>query len=351
MIRSYRVAYWLKSHFFKTKTDAVISIVLISILAKFLTDFNNWIFFESVWSGTNADCQVSGGACLAFLKDKFNFIIFANYPHDEIWRPFSSMVLFLVSLIVILKKPQLMNKYRKMMGGLIVVIVVVISILMKGGLLGLLEVPSQQWGGLPLTLILSTLGVLFAYPLGILLALARNSSLKIIKLLSILYIELIRGIPFISILFIFSLIFPLFLPEGMALESKVIRMVLAIIFFMSAYMAEVVRGGLASVSRGQYEASYSLGLSHIQTTLFIVLPQALKTVLPCTVNTVISMFKDTSLVFIFSMFDLLGAAKITLKDPLWGDFSLELYLFLALIYFIFCFSMGQYAKKFEIQQL
>lgn len=220
------------------------------------------------------------------------------------------------------------------------------GLLMKGGLFGLSSVDSEQWGGLPLTLLLAVFGLTAAYPLGVILALGRQSKMPAIKYLCIVYIELIRGVPLISLLFMSSIIFPLFLPEGINI-NKIIRAQAAIILFTAAYIAEVVRGGLQGISKGQYEAAESLGLNYYLTMRLVILPQALKIVIPPTVSILISAFKDTSLVIIIALWDLLKTTQSVLSNPEWMGFSREAYIFLALLYFLGCFSMSNYSRKLE----
>jgi general L-amino acid transport system permease protein len=222
----------------------------------------------------------------------------------------------------------------------------VIAVLMWGGVLGMPYVPQERWGGLPITLILATFGLAFAFPLAILVALGRRSKLPAIKALCVLYVELIRGVPLISLLFMASVMFPLFLPEGMNID-KLLRAQIAIILFAGAYLAEVVRGGLQALSKGQYEAAEALGLSYWQKTGFIILPQALRLVIPPLVNTFIGFFKDTSLVLIIGIFDLLTAGKTAIIEPMWQGFAVEVYVTIGLIYFVFCFAMSQYSAKLE----
>jgi general L-amino acid transport system permease protein len=223
---------------------------------------------------------------------------------------------------------------------------VLMGLLMRGGIPGLPAVESTKWGGLPLTLLLSVFGLTAAYPLGVILALGRQSKMPFVRLLCIVYIELIRGVPLISLLFMGSIIFPLFLPEGITI-NKILRAQVAIILFTAAYIAEVVRGGLQAMSRGQYEAAESLGLNYYLTMRLIILPQALKIVIPPSVSILISAFKDTSLVVIIALFDLLKTTQTTLVNPEWMGFSREAYIFVAILYFLGCFSMANYSRKLE----
>ena len=207
--------------------------------------------------------------------------------------------------------------------------------------------PEDEWGGLPITLILATFGLAFAFPLAILVALGRRSTnLPAVKMLCVLYVELIRGVPLVALLFMASVMFPLFLPEGVNIDN-LLRVQIAIILFVAAYLAEVIRGGLQALPKGQTEAADALGLTYWQKTGFIILPQALRLVIPPLVNTFIGFFKDTSLVLIVGMFDLLMMGKVALSDPPWQSFANEVYIMLALIYIAFCFAMSKYSRGLE----
>ena len=220
------------------------------------------------------------------------------------------------------------------------------GVIMRGGLFGLPVVESTKWSGVILTLMLSLFGLTAAYPLGVLLAMGRKSSLPAIKTLSVVYIEMIRGVPLISLLFMSSVMFPLFLPEGITID-KILRAQVAIIMFTAAYIAEVVRGGLQAIPKGQYEAAEALGLDFSQKMRLIVLPQALKIVIPPTVSILISAFKDTSLVVIIGLFDLMKTTQVTLSNPEWSGFSTEVYIFIALLYFGGCFAMSNFSRSLE----
>jgi general L-amino acid transport system permease protein len=238
--------------------------------------------------------------------------------------------------------------WRKELALVWVGVLTLIGVLMWGGILGLPYVPQERWGGLVITLILATFGLAFAFPLAILVALGRRSKLPAIKALCVLYVELIRGVPLISLLFMASVMFPLFLPEGMNVD-KLLRAQIAIILFAGAYLAEVIRGGLQALSKGQYEAADALGLSYWQKTGFIILPQALRLVIPPLVNTFIGFFKDTSLVLIIGIFDLLTAGKTAIIEPAWQGFGIEVYLTVGAIYFVFCFAMSKYSQGLEAE--
>ncbi len=244
------------------------------------------------------------GACWAVVTEKHRFMLFGTYPFEQHWRPAIVCLLFIGLYVV--------SAMRRFWSWVLIpiwaVTLTAIGVLMWGGVFGLPYVPQERWGGLPITLILATFGLAFAFPLSILVALGRRSSLPAIKVLSVLYVELIRGVPLISLLFMASVMFPLFLPEGMNID-KLLRAQIAIILFAGAYLAEVVRGGLQALPKGQYEAAEAVGLSYWQKTGLIILPQALRLVIPPLVNTFIGFFKDTSLVLIIGIFDLLTAAR------------------------------------------
>ena len=332
----------MKKNLFSNKLNTFITLVIICLFAKFLGTLIDWLFLQSIWQGNAEDCRQVEGACMAFVIEKARFILFGLYPEEELWRPILATTLFF-ALIWYSKERKRWN-IRLLKPWL--VSLPVIAILMRGNLFGLDYVESSLWGGLPLTLMLSFVGLIFSYPLGILLALGRRSELPFLRWICVGYIELIRGVPLISLLFMSSVMFPFLLPEGVSLD-KLLRAQIAIIMFISAYMAEVARGGLAAVNKGQYEAADALALNTWQKMRFIVLPQALKIVIPPTVNTMMGMFKDTSLVAIIGLFDLLLTTKTALTDSAWQGFSMEAYLFVALIYFTLCFSMGKYSRRLE----
>ena len=238
------------------------------------------------------------------------------------------------------------NLWGKSLAYAWVIGLIIMGLLLRGGLFGLTVVESTRWGGLPLTLLLAVFGLTAAYPLGVVLALGRQSKMPIVRALCIIYIELIRGVPLISLLFMSSVIFPLFLPEGVTV-NKILRAQVAIIMFTAAYIAEVVRGGLQAIPRGQYEAADSLGLNYYQRMRLVVLPQALKIVIPPSVSILISAFKDTSLVVIIALYDLLKTTKSVLSDPKWMGFSAEAYIFIAAIYFLCCYFMSNYSRRLE----
>ena len=344
---------WARANLFSSVWSSLVTLALAYFLIKSAVGFIDWAFLKSVWTvpmdpatqklNPDACRQAKGtGACWAVIWDKYRFILFGRYPFEEQWRAAIVLVIFLALFIV----SAMRRFWRPSLALIWAVALTAIFTLMWGGVFGLEYVAQDSWGGLPITLILSTFGLAFAFPLAILVALGRRSKLPAIKMLCILYVELIRGVPLISLLFMASVMFPLFLPEGMNID-KLLRAQIAITLFAGAYLAEVVRGGLQALSRGQYEAADALGLSYWHKTGFIILPQALRLVIPPLVNTFIGFFKDTSLVLIIGIFDLLTAGKTAIVEPAWQGFGVEVYITVGLIYLVFCFAMSKYSQDLE----
>jgi len=340
-------AAWIKRNLFADWKSAIATVLIIAALAWAIPDVVQWALVHAVWRPDNDACrEVSGiGACWGVIAEKYRLIIFGRYPFDQQWRPLIATLLMTALLVASCTRP-LWSKW------LIVAWVLVIGAffaLMKGGVLGLTPVETSRWGGLPLTMLLSVLGIASAFPLAVLVALGRRSHLPAIRSLCIVYVELIRGVPLISVLFMASFMFPLFMPAGTQVDVLV-RVFVGITLFAAAYLAEVVRGGLQAIPKGQVEAAASLGLSYWQTQRKIVLPQALKLVVPSIMNSFISTFKDTSLVTIVSLYDLTGALALALGgDADWRQFYLEGYFFIAAIYWIGCFAMSRYSQWIERQ--
>ncbi|MBB5688172.1 amino acid ABC transporter permease [Roseomonas alkaliterrae] len=343
---------WLRANLFSGWLSTAVTLALGYLIVRAVMGLVDWAFINAIWSvpiapngqaQTQACRELQGsGACWAVVTEKHRFMLFGTYPYEQHWRPALVCVLF-VGLYVVSAMRRFWNwtLVPIWMGTL-----TVIGILMWGGVFGLPYVPQERWGGLPITLILATFGLAFAFPLSILVALGRRSNLPAIKVLCVLYVELIRGVPLISLLFMASVMFPLFLPEGMNID-KLLRAQIAFILFAGAYLAEVVRAGLQGLPKGQYEAADAMGLSYWQKTGLIILPQALRMVIPPLVNTFIGFFKDTSLVLIIGIFDLLTAGKTAIVEPAWQGFGVEVYVFVGLIYLVFCFAMSKYSAGLE----
>lgn len=341
-VTSVGVIGWIRYNLFKGWFNSLLTIITIYCLWVIVPPLIRWAFIDSLWVSTGAECQQSDGACWSIIPANIRFIIFGFFPYDQQWRPLVAMVL----LIGLLFYSRNRNHWKKSLLYAWLIGLFVMGLLMKGGLFGLSPVESTKWGGLPLTLMLSVFGLTAAYPLGVVMALGRRSKMQAVKTLCILYIELIRGVPLISLLFMSSVVFPLFLPEGVTINN-ILRAQVAIILFTAAYIAEVVRGGLQAIPRGQYEAADSIGLSYYLTMRLVILPQALKIVIPPSVQQLISAFKDTSLVVIIALFDVLRTTQTVLSNPKWMGFSAEAYIFVALIYFLCCFFMSNYSRRLE----
>jgi general L-amino acid transport system permease protein len=305
----------------------------------------SWGVLDAVFSvgerGPDA-CRVAGaGACWAIVGEKLRLILFGVYPYGEQWRP-ALAVAVIVAMYVASTRRRLWNRGLVGAWG---VSLIAFALLMWGGVAGLSYVPDDQWGGLPVTLILATLGLAAAFPMAVVLALLRNARVGGVgKALAVAYVEVVRAIPLLAALFLASVMIPLFLPQGWDL-SKLLRVFIAFALFAAAYLAEVIRGGLQSIPRGQYEAAGALGLSRWVTTMRVVLPQALVAVLPAIVNVFIAFFKATSIVVVVGIFDLMTAARRAVADAQWQGFGTEVYLFVGAIYFAFCYALSRYSDR------
>ncbi|MCQ4630883.1 amino acid ABC transporter permease [Shinella sp. CPCC 100929] len=332
------------SAYFGTPGNTIISVASIAIILFVIKLAFGWLVVDAVFSGNGETCKVSGGACWPFVAQKLRYMLFGFYPYEEQWRPLTALLLLFgacgVSMV-----PRFWS--RALLVAWIVVILPVLYILMAGGLFGLTPVPTTSWGGLPLSFLLSFIGLTLAMPLGIVLALARASNLPAIRVLAVGFIEIVRGVPLISILFMATVMLPLFMPDGVTID-KLVRAQVAIILFASAYIAEIVRGGLQDVPVGQFEAGKSLGLHYWQVMRKIVLPQALKKVIPPMVGLFIGFFQDTTLVTIVGLVDFLDTVRSAIRDPEWqGIAVLEGYLVAAAVYFTFSALMGAYSRFLE----
>ncbi|MEW6486635.1 MAG: amino acid ABC transporter permease [Thermodesulfobacteriota bacterium] len=333
---------WVRTNLFSSWFNALLTFATLYFLWKVVPPLVRWAFVESFWTSTGAECRLGTGACWSVIPANLRFILFGFYPQAEQWRPATAMAL----LLALLFWSRDRRHWNRGLGYLWAGGLVAMGVLMRGGVLGLAAVETELWSGLPLTLLLAVFGMVAAYPLGVVLALGRRSTMPAIRSMCVVYIELIRGVPLISLLFMSSVMFPLFLPEGITV-NKILRAQAAIILFTAAYIAEVVRGGLQAIPRGQYEAADSLGLDYPRSMRLVVLPQALKIVIPPTVGVLISAFKDTSLVVIIALYDLLKTTQSTLSNPSWMGFSREAYIFLALVYFACCWAMSSYSRRLE----
>jgi general L-amino acid transport system permease protein len=340
--RSTGILPWLRANLFSSVFNSILTLLAVALIALAVPPVIRWALIDAVWSAPNGQACHDGGACWAFIIEKIRFILFGRYPADQDWRQIAVVVIFLTMILAACDR----RLWGRRLGIVWLVGLSAVWFLMWGGLPGLRHVETALWSGLPLTLILAVVGMLLGFPLGVLLALGRRSRLPAVRAICVGYIELVRGVPLITVLFMASLMLPLFLPAGMTID-KLLRAQIAFILFAAAYLAEVVRGGLQAIPKGQVEAAESLGLSYLQRTRLIVLPQALAMVIPPLVNTFIGMFKDTSLVIVVSLFDLLGATEFALTDSNWQGFYIEADVFIAVIYWSFCFFMSRYSQMLE----
>ncbi|HQR53492.1 MAG TPA: amino acid ABC transporter permease [Burkholderiales bacterium] len=338
---------WARRNLFGDWRNTAATMALIGLALCVLPGIVRWALLDAVFAPDAAACQAArgSGACWGVVAEKYRLILFGRYPFEQQWRAVAATVLMLGMLVA----SGVRRFWRPRLAVLWVLGLAGFLVLMGGGVLGLAPVRTEAWGGLPLTLMLATLSAACAFPLAILLALGRRSQLPAIRTLCVLYVELIRGVPLISVLFMASFMFPLFLPQGMTLDVLA-RVLVGISLFAAAYMAETVRGGLQAIPRGQVEAAAALGLRGWQTQLRIVLPQALAAVVPALVNNFIGVFKDTSLVTIVSLYELTGALGLALNsDVEWRPFKVEAYLFVASLYCVCCFAMSRYSLWVERQ--
>jgi general L-amino acid transport system permease protein len=334
----------LRRLFFGSPASALTTVLLTAITAMLGWQLLQWGVVHAVFSnaGGPEPCRASGaGACWAVVGEKLRLILFGIYPYDQQWRPAGAMVV-LVAMYGVSVLPRMWN-WRLAAAWLLAL--GAFSVLMWGGVFGLPFVPDDRWGGLPVTLILATLGLAAGFPLAILLALLRNSSRGgVLRSLAVAYIEIVRSVPLLAVLFLASVMIPLFLPQVMDV-SKLFRVFVAFALFTAAYLAEVIRGGLQAIPRGQFEAAAALGLTPLVTTTRVILPQALTIVLPAIVNVFIAFFKATSIVVVVGIFDLMTAANRAAADSLWQGFGTEIYLFVAAVYFSFCYAMSWYSAR------
>jgi len=337
---------WLRRNLFSDAWSGLTTLLLVAGLLYCLPGLVEWLLVKAVFKPDAAACAAvdHAGACWGVVAEKYRFILFGRYPHAEQWRPLAATVLLLLVIFAsglrLLKRGALFAAWALALPAFF--------LLMGGGLLGLAPVGSDQWGGFPLTLLLATTGMLLAFPLAVLVALARQQNgLPLLSGLCALYVELVRGVPLISVLFLASFLFPIILPQGTSIDV-LLRVQAGIVLFAAAYLSETVRGGLQAVPAGQHDAAAALGLSRWQAMRWIVLPQAIRAVIPSIMNSAVSVFKDTSLVTVVSLYELTGSLSLALSgDAQWRSFYLEGYLFIGLIYWLGCYSMSRVGSTLE----
>ena len=347
-VKTTGILAWVRKNLFSSPLNTVLTLLSIWFLWSIIPPFFEWAAINSIWTaGNRQECwdqmpSPALGACWAFIENRFSLFTYGFYPGHLHWRVNLSFVMLVLALIPVLYEKLPYRKY-----GLIysAVFPFIAGWLLVGGF-GLEKVDTDQFGGIMLTLILGVTGISFSLPIGIILALGRQSKMPVLRILCILFIEFIRGVPLITLLFVASTMLNYFLPPGTVFDL-LLRVLIMVTLFASAYMAEVIRGGLQAITKGQHEAGDSLGLKYWQANRLIVLPQALKISIPGIVNTFIGLYKDTTLVLIIGMLDLLGIGDASLADAQWAGLANEIYIFVALFFFLTCFGMSRYSIYLE----
>ena len=324
--------------------NAILSLIVVFILIKYVPALLNWVFFDANFLGNTKEDCTGDGACWVFVRVWFNRFMYGMYPDAEQWRINISFLLLLGSIGSIFILP---NKFKKYIIIFLLFIFPVIALnLISGGIFGLKWIETGAWGGLSLTFIVSAFALIFCFPIGVFLALGRRSDLPAVRYSSIGFIELWRGVPLITVLFMSAVMFPMFLPDGTYMD-KLMRVIIAITLFEAAYMAEVVRGGLQALPRGQYDAAKSLGMGYWRMHFLIIMPQALKLVIPGIANTFLALVKDTPLIFVVGLLELAGMIGLAKTNPKWLGMATEGYVFAAFVFWIICFSMSRYSQNLE----
>ena len=327
-----------------TTFNAVLTLLIIFILFKYTPPLLDWLIFDADFIGSSKDDCTSDGACWVFVKVWFKRFMYGMYPNPEQWR---INVAFLILFALIGAAFFVPPKYKKYIILFMLFIYPIIGIkLISGGIFGLKWIETGAWGGLSLTLIVSAFALILCFPIGMFLALGRRSELPVIKYSSIGFIEIWRGVPLITVLFMSAVMFPMFLPDGTYMD-KLMRVIIAITLFEAAYMAEVIRGGLQALPRGQYDAAKSLGMGYWRMHLFVILPQALKLVIPGIANTFLALVKDTPLIFVVGLLELAGMIGLAKTNPKWLGMAIEGYVFAGLVFWVICYAMSRYSQRLE----
>ena len=335
---------WIRKNLLATPFDAAVTLICLWLLWQIIPPVLEWSVIDATWSGEGREACTSGGACWVFVRARFGQFIYGFYPAEMRWRV-DLAALLLVASVAPLMVPRMPGKGWWALGAFLLYPPICL-VLLVGGVAGLPYVETRLWGGLMLTTFMAVFGGLIAVPLAIALALGRQASLPTIRIVSVTFIEFWRGVPIITVIFLASVLLPLILPTGVTVD-KLVRALVGLALVVSAYMAEVVRGGLQAVPKGQYEAAAALGLGYWPATGLIVLPQALRMVIPGLVNEFIALFKNTTLVLIVSLFDLLGIVHAALADPKWVGLTAEAYTFAGVVFWLVCFSLSRYSLHLE----
>ena len=334
----------INTNFNSNNLNAILTLIVIFTLIKYIPPILNWFFFDANFAGsTKVDCT-GNGACWVFVKVWFNRFVYGMYPDTEQWRINSAFIMLFALVGASFFVPAKLKKYLLIF--LLFVYPIIGLKLISGGEFGLEYVETGAWGGLSLTFIVSAFALILCFPIGMFLALGRRSNLPAIRYTSIGFIELWRGVPLITVLFMSAVMFPMFLPDGTYVD-KLIRVLIAITLFEAAYMAEVIRGGLQALPKGQYEAAKSLGMGYWRMHFLIILPQALKLVIPGIANTFLALVKDTPLIFVVGLLELAGMVNLAKTNPKWLGMAMEGYVFAGLVFWIICYAMSRYSQNLE----
>jgi len=327
-----------------TTFNAILTLLIIFIFFKYTPPLLDWLFFDADFIGSTKEDCTSDGACWVFVKVWFKRFMYGMYPNPEQWRINTAfLILFALVGAAFFVSP----KYKKYIILFMLFIYPIIGIkLISGGIFGLKWIETGAWGGLSLTLIVSAFALILCFPIGMFLALGRRSDLPVIKYSSIGFIEIWRGVPLITVLFMSAVMFPMFLPDGTYMD-KLMRVIIAITLFEAAYMAEVIRGGLQALPRGQYDAAKSLGMGYWRMHLLVILPQALKLVIPGIANTFLALVKDTPLIFVVGLLELAGMIGLAKTNPKWLGMAIEGYVFAGLVFWVICYAMSRYSQRLE----
>ena len=330
--------------------NAVLSTSIILLIIFAVPPLLNWLIFDANIAGDTKEACTGGGACWVYIKVWLNRFMYGMYPNAEQWRINITFITVLAFTAVGFFVPTRFRNYLSFYYTILLPIIsfILIYYIISGGSFGLVWVETGAWGGLSLTFMVSFFSLIFCFPLGMMLALGRRSDLPIVKYSSLSFIEFWRGVPLITVLFMSAVMFPMFLPDGTYVD-KLIRVVVAITLFEAAYTAEVIRGGLQALPRGQYDAAKSLGMGYWKLHIFVILPQALKLVIPGIANTFLALIKDTPLIFVVGLLEVVGMLNLAKTNPKWLGFSMEGYVFAGIIFWIICYSMSKYSHKLELK--
>ena len=334
----------INTNFNSSNFNALLTLLVIFALIKYIPPLLNWFVFDANFAGNTKEDCTSGGACWVFITVWLNRFVYGLYPDTEQWRINTA---FLILFLLVGASFFLPQKFKKYIIIFLLFVYPIIGLkLISGGDFGLKYVETGAWGGLSLTFIVSAFALILCFPIGTILALGRRSKLPAIRYTSIGFIELWRGVPLITVLFMSAVMFPMFLPDGTYVD-KLIRVLIAITLFEAAYMAEVVRGGLQALPKGQYEAAKSLGMGYWKMHFLIILPQALKLVIPGIANTFLALVKDTPLIFVVGLLELAGMVNLAKTNPKWLGMAMEGYVFAGLVFWVICYVMSRYSQNLE----